>query len=109
MDSYANSRSRPGTDHPGRCPRRATGHFDQRKKTGSLAGAVFCVPLKEHGWNYTALWRIILICFENSSKSLSVVNIENLFLLAMAHIKKSVFEPCIPFERQRLKYFAAVT
>jgi hypothetical protein len=55
------------------------------------------------------LWRTIFICFENSSKSLSVVKIENLFLLAMAQIKKSVFEPCIPFERQRLKYLAAVT
>jgi len=49
------------------------------------------------------------MCFANSSKSLSAMNMDSLFLLAMAQIRKSVFEPFIPFERHRLEYFAAVT
>ncbi len=43
------------------------------------------------------------MCFEKSAKSLSVVYIESLFLSATAHIKKSVFDPSIPLERQRLR------
>ena len=63
---------------------------------------VAIVRLREHNSDYAALWRVIPICLENSSKSLSVVNTENLFRFATAQMRKSVFEPCMPFERQRL-------